>query len=71
MEAEIRQQIIKEIHEYLATTIEDFEFRAERAWDIMDKWRCPLEMADSSLADEINDRINEWVYDNFNPEEFM
>ena len=34
------------------------------AWERMDRWRCPLQMADATIYDNILDLMQEWCSDN-------
>ena len=50
--------------DYLHSTIDDFEERAELALSRIDRMRCSLEYADPSLAYEMSDLVEEWCEDN-------
>lgn len=54
----------KEIAAYVRNNVEFFEERLQLALDKMERMRCPLSMADSSLYDEIVDAISDWCFDN-------
>jgi hypothetical protein len=62
----------KKMVQYVVDTVEDFDARYARAWDIIGLNRCPLRMADESLYDDIYDAMCEWVMDEFEsyPEDF-
>ena len=36
----------------------------ERAWDLIDRYRCPLQMADDNLYWHIQDLCEEFTYEN-------
>ena len=59
----------KIIHDYLESEIEDYDARISYAWHIIDRYRCPLSHADSSLWSDIECAVNNWLYDhnNINP----
>ena len=51
---------------------EDIELLAEKvhiAWCDMDRWRCPLWMTSTTIADEIQECIDEWCGDHDMTEE--
>lgn len=56
--------IYRELAEYMANNIEDFEVRVQIALKRIDRNRCPLQMADYSLYSEMVDLVEEWANDN-------
>jgi hypothetical protein len=62
----------KEMVQYAIDTVEDFDARYARAWDIIGLNRCPLRMADEGLYNDIYNAMCEWVMDEFEsyPEDF-
>lgn len=62
--------------DYLRSTIDDFDERAELALSRIGRMRCSLEYADSALAYEMSDLVEEWceeneVENNFDLEELL
>ena len=55
--------IVKEIEALCHKNIEEYEPRVQHALNVMDRMRCPLSMADPSLADEIDEQMDEWMAD--------
>lgn len=55
---------LKEIAAYCADHIEDYEMKVHIALNRIDHMRCPLEMADPMLYDEMYDAIADWCDDN-------
>lgn len=55
---------IKENEDEVFGGIEDFELRRELAMSRMDRMRSPLCVVDSSLYDEMYDKLSEWCEDN-------
>lgn len=55
---------LKEIAAYCAANIEDYELRVQLALGVMERMRCPLNMADAGLYDEMYDCACEWAEDN-------
>lgn len=67
----IATEWIKENEDDVFGDIEDFEVRRELAMSRMDKMRSPLRVVDSSLYDEMYDKLSEWCDENgFNVDEF-
>ena len=62
----------KEMVQYVIDTVEDFDARYTRALGIIGSYRCPLQMADEGLYNDIYDAMCEWVNDEFEsyPEDF-
>lgn len=60
--------------EYIREHVDNDE--VARAWEEIDKWRCPLSHADSRLYSKINDLIDDFCFDNdldkydYDPEEY-
>lgn len=71
MTEELKQQVLDEIKQYLRENIEDFDKDADRALDKIDKWRAPLHIIDGVLYNEIQNKMEEWLTDNFEPEDFI
>ena len=55
---------IKENEDEVFGGIEDFECRRELAMSRMDRMRSPLRVVDSSLYNEMYDKLSEWCEDN-------
>ena len=55
---------IKENEDEVFGGIEDFEMRRELAMSRMDRMRSPLRVVDTSLYDEMYDKLSEWCEDN-------
>ena len=55
---------IKENEDEVFGGIEDFECRRELAMSRMDRMRSPLRFVDSSLYNEMYDKLSEWCEDN-------
>lgn len=56
-------EALLEVGNYCKEHIDNFDKRADLATDAMFRERIPLTTADSRLADEVADRIEEWVAD--------
>lgn len=54
----------KEVAAYVRNNVEFYEERLQMALNKMERMRCPLQMADESLYDEIVDAIEDWCDDN-------
>lgn len=54
----------KEIAAYVRNNVEFFEERLQLAFNKMDRLRCPLQMADEELYNDIINAIEEWCDDN-------
>lgn len=52
------------LKEYLRSTIDDFEERADLALSRIGRMRCSLEYADPALAYEMSDIVQEWCDEN-------
>lgn len=52
----------KELIEYVRARVDDDE--VERAWEEIEKQRCPLSHVDSRLYDKIENSICDYCYDN-------
>ena len=53
----------KEMVQYVLDNVDDFESRYQYALSIIGRDRCPLQMADYTLFDDIRDAINEYSLD--------
>ena len=71
MTEEIKKQVIEEIHEYLKENIEDFELEAQLALSKMDRCRAPLNNINSSLCNQIEDYMEEWLHNEIETEELL
>ena len=49
---------------YVRNNVEFYEERIQLALSTMDIMRCPLEVANHALFDDISDTIEEWCEDN-------
>jgi hypothetical protein len=54
----------KELAAYVRNNVEFFEERLQLALNKMDRMRCPLQMADEELYNDIINAIEEWCDDN-------
>ena len=54
----------KEVAAYVRNNVEFFEERLQLALNKMDRMRCPLQMADEELYNDIINAIEEWCDDN-------
>ena len=68
---EINGEIIESVTKWIKENdrevfggIEDFELRRELAMSRMDRMRSPLRVVDSSLYDEMYDKLSEWCEEN-------
>ena len=50
--------------QYIIANVDDFDSRYEHALFIIDQHRCPLQVADCSLYQEISDNMDDWCDDN-------
>lgn len=65
------EQILHDLYRYCKEHIYRFEDKVSLAWDEMDEWRCPLEMADDSLYYEMMDAIEDYCNEHdLDPDEF-
>lgn len=53
----------KEMVQYIIDTVEGFDARYARALDIIGHYRCPLQMADEGLYNDIHDAMCDWMQD--------
>ena len=60
-----------ELIEYIKSNIADFDDKISKAWELMDKYRCPLRMVDNGLYDEITNLIQDYADDNDLSEEWI
>ena len=54
----------KQDEKNIFANIEDYEHRLQKALTIIGRMRCPLSHADSELYDEMNEAIQEYIYEN-------
>ena len=55
---------IRDIAAYVRDNVEFYEERIQLALSMMGVMRCPLEVANHALFDDISDTIEEWCEDN-------
>lgn len=60
-----------ELIEYIKSNIADFDDKISKAWELLDKCRCPFRMADNGLYDEIANLIQDYADDNDLSEEWI
>lgn len=60
-----------ELIEFIKSNIADFDDKISKAWELMDKYRCPLRMTDNGLYDEITNLIQDYADDNDLSEEWI
>mgnify|MGYP003312908177 CR=1 FL=1 len=56
-----KEEALKEIVARCANEIDDWDIRVGLCLEYIDKWRCPSEMADSRLCDEIQGVIDDFI----------
>ena len=54
----------KELDALCRQKIDMYDQKVEIAWDNIDKWRCPLDMAFPQLYDEIEEVVGDYIIDN-------
>lgn len=54
----------KELDALCRQRIDMYDQKVEIAWDNIDKWRCPLDMAFPQLYDEIEEVVGDYIIDN-------
>ena len=55
---------IRDIAAYVRDNVEFYEERIQLALSMMGIMRCPLEVANNALYDEMSDAIEDWCVDN-------
>ena len=65
------EQILHELYRYCKEHIYRFDDKESLALDEIDQWRCPLDMADESLYNEMMDAIGDYCEDHdLNPDDY-
>lgn len=60
----MEKTLLAALDAYCREHIEDYEERVSRALNKIDRCRCPLHMADTELASDMENCIDEWWEDN-------
>ena len=55
-------QLLQDLLSYIRENIEDKDI--ERAWNKIDRMRCPLAMADPQLYNDIDHLVEDFIFDN-------
>ena len=55
-------QLLQDLLSYIRENIEDKDI--ERAWNKIDRMRCPLVMADPQLYNDIDHLVEDFIFDN-------
>lgn len=71
MTEKIKQQVLEEIHEYLKENIEDFDLEAQLALRKMDRCRASLNNINSSLCNQMEDYMEEWLHNEIETDELL
>lgn len=71
MTEKIKQQVLEEIHDYLKENIEDYELEAQLALRKIDRCRAPLNNINSSLCNQMEDCMEEWLHNEIETEELL
>lgn len=71
MTEKIKQQVLEEIHDYLKENIEDFDLEAQLALRKMDRCRAPLNNINSSLYNQMEDYMEEWLHNEIETDELL
>ena len=71
MTEKIKQQVLEEIHEYLKENIEDFDLEAQLALRKMDRCRASLNNINSSLCEQMEDYMEEWLHNEIETDELL
>lgn len=71
MTEKIKQQVVEEIYDYLKENIEDFELEAQLALRKMDRCRAPLNNINSSLCNQMEDYMEEWLHNEIDADELL
>ena len=62
------KKAIEYVKEHIHKRVKDYEF--ERAYDIMDECRCPLDHASDTIVDAIRDLMDDYTLDEDLPEDW-
>ena len=71
MTEKIKQQVVEEIYDYLKENIEDYELEAQLALRKMDRCRAPLNNINSSLCNQMEDYMEEWLHNEIETDELL
>ena len=71
MTEEIKKQVVEEIYDYLKENIEDYELEAQLALRKMDRCRAPLNNINSSLCNQMEDYMEEWLHNEIETDELL
>ena len=71
MTEKIKQQVLEEIYDYLKENIEDFDIEAQLALRKMDRCRAPLNNINSSLCNQMEDYMEEWLHNEIETDELL
>lgn len=71
MTEKIKQQVLEEIYDYLKEHIEDFDLEAQLALRKMDRSRAPLNNINSSLCNQMEDYMEEWLHNEIETDELL
>ena len=71
MTEKIKQQVVEEIYDYLKENIEDYELEAQLALSKMDRCRAPLNNINSSLCNQMEDYMDEWLHNEIETDELL
>lgn len=71
MTEKIKQQVVEEIYDYLKENIEDYEIEAQLALRKMDRCRAPLNNINSSLCNQMEDYMEEWLHNEIETDELL
>lgn len=71
MTEKIKQQVLEEIHDYLKENVEDYDLEAQLALRKMDRCRVPLNNINSSLCNQMEDYMEEWLHNEIETEELL
>ena len=71
MTEKIKQQVVEEIYDYLKENIEDFDLEAQLALRKMDRCRASLNNINSSLCNQMEDYMEEWLHNEIETDELL
>ena len=71
MTEEIKKQVVEEIYDYLKENIEDFDIEAQLALRKMDRCGAPLNNINSSLCNQMEDYMEEWLHNEIETDELL
>ena len=71
MTAEIKNQVVEEIYDYLKENIEDYELEAQLALRKMDRCGAPLDNINRSLCYQMEDYMEEWLHSEIETDELL